>query len=235
MIFLPKSLSTCSFPENKNTLRSSTKRLQNVFQQQPQKVFCQLNGASRFRKKKVLLWQFVEIFHFFHQKKHQKKLSFPNSPRFVEIQGMAPCLSFSCRAADCATHGICPVAQVMRPGNPSEGGRESFGVFEAKISFFYLHAILKQGGAKQVGQIDDDFLGSQPFVGLGCTFSLMPTWTFVCFHGCIKSVFPHSLPSSYCPGGYSLASGLAILEGEVTLVKDSLMSCVMWCELALFN
>lgn len=93
-------------------------------------------GPQDFPKKRVLIWQFVEIFHFFSPKQDQKNCHFQTllvllKHDFLKIQGMAPCLSFSCRAADCRTHGICPVAQVMRPGNPSEG-LESFGVLRQR-------------------------------------------------------------------------------------------------------
>ena len=135
MIFVPKSLSTCSFPQKKHPEVFYQEAAERVPAATPES-FCQLDGASRFPQKKVLIWQFVEIFHFFSPKKDQKNCHFQTllvllKHDFLKIQGMAPCLSFSCRAADCRTHGICPVAQVMRPGNPSEG-LESFGVLRQR-------------------------------------------------------------------------------------------------------
>ena len=53
---------------------------------------------------------------------------------------------------------------------------------EAKISFFYLHAILKQGGAKQVRTVSqgfDDFEATE----LTCVFLFSDASVLVSFHG----------------------------------------------------
>ena len=156
----------------------------------------------------------------------------------LNIQGMAPCLSFSCRAADCTTHGICLV-----PSDAWEIKAWKFGALRQRSRSSTCMPFLNREEPSRSGpfpkvlmilkQLSWHAYFYSPmllFLSVFMASSFLDPWQTEQMDAIETSGPPHAFLSSYCPRGYSLASRLAILEGEVALVEDlrlRLVSCVM--------